>query len=87
MYYNFPRKTFTMYLKRFLDNGEHYAIFFKDYVNDFYAICIKRERIFNYYGRPVLKVIDLNELDKQNPDFVWKVFEQTLKELDVADDF
>ena len=76
-----------MYFNRLLDNGEHYAIFFKDYVHDFYAICIKRERIFNYYGRPVLKVIDLNELDKQNPDFVWKVFEQTLKELDVSDDF
>ena len=87
MYYNFPQKTFTMYLKRLLDNGEHYAIFFKDNVLDCYSIVMKTDRIYNHRGCPVLKVIDLNELDKQNPDFVWKVFEQTLKELDVVDDF
>ena len=40
-----------------------------------------------YNGCPVLKIIDLNTLDKQDPDFVWKVFEQTLKELDIAEDF
>ena len=33
------------------------------------------------------RVIDLNTLDKLEPEFVWKVFEQTLKELDVAEDF
>jgi hypothetical protein len=48
---------------------------------------MKSERIYNYCGYPVLRVIDLNELDKKDPDFVWKVFEQTLKELDVAEDF
>lgn len=87
MYINFPRKTFPMYLKRLLDTGKHYAVFFKDVVQDTYAIAMKTERIYNYCGLPVLKVIDLNEFDKKDPDFVWKVFEQTLKELDVSEDF
>lgn len=87
MYYNFPRKTFTMYLKRLLDTGEHYAIFFKDNVQGIYAVAMKEEPINNYRGCFVLKVIDLNTLDKKVPDFVWKVFEQTLKELDIAEDF
>lgn len=76
-----------MYFKRFIDAGKHYAIFFKDNVQNTYAICIKAEHIDNYCGLPVLKVIDINTLDRQEPEFVWKVFEQTLKELDVAEDF
>jgi hypothetical protein len=48
---------------------------------------MKPEPVNNYCGLPVLKVIDLNTLDKLEPEFVWKVFEQTLKELDVAEDF
>lgn len=87
MYYNFPQKTFTMYLKRLLDTGNHYAIFFKDNVQGIYAVAMKEEPINNYRGCFVLKVIDLNTLDKKDPYFVWKVFEQTLKELDVAEDF
>jgi len=85
MYCNFPRKTFANYYHNFIEHGNHYAIFFKD--TDTYAISMKSERIYNYCGYPVLRVIDLNELDKQDPDFVWKVFEQTLKELDVSEDF
>lgn len=76
-----------MYLKRLLYTGNHYAVFFKDVVQDTYAIAMKTEQIYNYCGLPVLRVIDLNTLEKQDPDFVWKVFEQTLKELDVAEDF
>lgn len=76
-----------MYFNRLLEYGNHYAIFFKDNVQGIYAVAMKEEPINNYRGCFVLKVIDLNELDKQNPDFVWKVFEQTLKELDVAEDF
>ena len=76
-----------MYLKRLLDTGKHYAVFFKDVVQDTYAISMKPEPVNNYRGLPVLKVIDLNTLDKLEPEFVWKVFEQTLKELDVAEDF
>jgi len=87
MYINFPQKSFPMYFKRFLDTGKHYAIFFKDVVQDTYAISMKPEPVNNYCGLPVLKVIDLNTLDKLEPEFVWKVFEQTLKELDVAEDF
>ena len=87
MYINFPRKTFPKYFYHFLDAGNHYAIFFKDNVHDAYAIAMTTERIYNYCGCPVLRVIDLNTLEKQDPDFVWKLFEQTLKELDVAEDF
>ena len=87
MYYNFPRKSFAMYFNRLLDYGNHYAILFKDNVLDCYSIVMKTDRIYNHRGCPVLKVIDLNTLYKQDPDFVWKVFEQTLKELDVAEDF
>ena len=76
-----------MYCRRFLDSGKHYAIFFKDNIQNTYAIAMKQEPNNNYCGLPVLKVIDINTLDKQDPDFVWKVFEQTLKELDVAEDF
>lgn len=87
MYINFPRKTFPMYLKRFIETDKHYALFFKDNVQDTYAISVKAEPINNYCGLPVLKVIDLNTLENLEPDFVWKLFEQTLKELDVAEDF
>lgn len=87
MYINFPRKSFAMYFNRLLDYGNHYAIFFKDNVQGIYVVAMKEERIYNYRGCPVLKVIDLNTLYKQDPDFVWKVFEQTLKELDVSEDF
>lgn len=76
-----------MYFQRFTDTGKHYAIFFKDNVQNIYAISMNAEPIDNYCGLPVLKVIDLNTLEKQEPEFVWKVFEQTLKELDVAEDF
>lgn len=76
-----------MYFNRLLDTGNHYAIFFKDNVQGIYAVAMKEEPINNYRGCFVLKVIDLNTLDKKDPDFVWKVFEQTLKELDVAVDF
>ncbi len=76
-----------MYFNRLLDTGNHYAIFFKDNVQGIYAVAMKEEPINNYRGCFVLKVIDLNTLDKKDPDFVWKVFEQTLKELDVAEDF
>lgn len=76
-----------MYFNSLLDTGNHYAIFFKDNVHDYYSIAMITERIYNYNGCPVLKVIDLNNLENHNPDFVWKVFEQTLKELDVAEDF
>lgn len=87
MYVNYPRKSFAMYFNRLLDTGNHYAIFFKDNVQGIYAVAMKEEPINNYRGCFVLKVIDLNTLDKKDPDFVWKVFEQTLKELDVAEDF
>lgn len=87
MYINYPRKSFAMYFNRLLDYGNHYAIFFKDNVQGIYVVAMKEERIYNYRGCPVLKVIDLNTLYKQDPDFVWKVFEQTLKELDVSEDF
>lgn len=87
MYINFPRKTFPMYFQRFIDTGKHYALFFKDVVQDTYAISMKPEPVNNYCGLPVLKVIDLNTLEKLEAEFVWKVFEQTLKELDVAEDF
>lgn len=87
MYINFPRKSFAMYFNRLLDYGNHYAIFFKDNLQGIYVVAMKEERIYNYRGCPVLKVIDLNTLYKQDPDFVWKVFEQTLKELDVSEDF
>lgn len=87
MYINFPRKTFDAYCRRFLETGKHYAIFFKDNVQNTYAIAMKPEPTNNYCGIPVLKVIDINTLDRQEPEFVWKVFEQTLKELDVAEDF
>lgn len=87
MYVNYPRKSFAMYFNRLLDYGNNYAIFFKDNVQGIYAVAMKEEPINNYRGCFVLKVIDLNTLDKKDPDFVWKVFEQTLKELDVAEDF
>lgn len=87
MYVNYPRKSFAIYLNNFFDNGMHYAIFFKDKVQGIYAISMNEEPINNYRGCFVLKVIDLNTLENHNPDFVWKVFEQTLKELDVAEDF
>lgn len=87
MYVNYPRKSFAMYFNRLLEYGIHYAIFFKDNVQGIYAVAMKEEPINNYRGCKVLKVIDLNTLYKQDTDFVWKVFEQTLKELDVADDF
>ena len=86
MYINFPRKTFDKILISSIENGNHYATFFKD-SNDIYAISMKAKLIDNYWGRPVLKVIDINTLDKQEPEFVWKVFEQTLKELDITEDF
>lgn len=76
-----------MYFNRLLDTGNHYAIFFKDNVQGIYAVAMKEERIYNYRGCFVLKVIDLNTLENHDPDFVWKVFEQTLKELDIAEDF
>lgn len=87
MYINFPRTSFPMYFKRFVDTGKHYAIFFKVDFQNTYAISMKSEPIDRYCGLHVLKVIDLNTLEKQEPEFVWKVFEQTLKELDVAEDF
>lgn len=87
MYINFPQKSFPMYFKSFIDTGKHYAIFFKDNVQNTYAISMKPKPINNYRGLPVLKVIDLNTLEKLEPELVWKVFEQTLKELDVAEDF
>lgn len=87
MYCNYPRKTFDKYLHNTLDNGKHYAIFFKEHADGIYAIFMSKNRLYYYEGCPVLKVIDLNTLEKQEPDFVWKVFEQTLKELDVAEDF
>lgn len=86
MYINFPRKTFDKILISYIENGNHYATFFKD-SNGIYAISMKAERIEVYCGCPVLKVIDLNSLEKQEPEFVWKVFEQTLKELDITEDF
>lgn len=76
-----------MYFQCFIDTGKHYALFFKDNVQDTYAISVKAEPIKNYCGLPVLKIIDLNTLEKLEAEFVWKVFEQTLKELDVAEDF
>ncbi len=76
-----------MYFKRFINTGKHYALFFKDNVQNTYAISMKEESINNYCGLPVLKVIDINTLEKLEPEFVWKVFEQTFKELDVAEDF
>ena len=48
MYINFPRKTFPMYFKRFLDTGKHYALFFKDNVQNTYAISVKAEPMNNY---------------------------------------
>ena len=87
MYCNYPRKTFAKYLHNTLDNGKHYATFFKEKEDGIYAIFMSKNRLYYYEGCPVLKIIDLNTLDKQEPDFVWKVFEQTLKELDVAEDF
>ena len=87
MYVNYPRKSFAMYLNHFFYIGMHYAIFFKDNVQGIYAISMKETPINNYRGCFVLKVIDLNTLENHNPDFVWKVFEQTLKELDIAEDF
>ena len=86
MYCNFPRTTFDKIFYNWIRTGNHYATFFKD-TGGIYAISMKSERIYNYCGCPVLKVIDLNTLDKQDPDFVWKLFEQTLKELDVSEDF
>ena len=87
MYINFQRKTFDAYFRRFLVSGKNYAIFFKDNVQDTYAIAMKPEPIKNYCGLPVLKVIDVKSLENQEPEFVWKLFEQTLKELDVSEDF
>ena len=87
MYVNYPRKSFAMYFNRLLDTGNHYAIFFKDNFQGIYSVAMKEEPINNYRGCFILKVIDLNTLDKKDPDFVWKVFEQTLKELDIAEDF
>ena len=84
---NFPRKTFDKYFYNTIENGKHYAIFFKENEDGIYAIFMSKEILYYYEGCPVLKVIDINTLDKQEPDFVWKVFEQTLKELDVAEDF
>lgn len=86
MHYNFPQTTFDKILYNCIRTGNHYAIFFKD-TGGIYVISIKKERLYNYCGYPVLKVIDLNTLDKQDPVFVWKLFEQTLKELEVAEDF
>ena len=48
---------------------------------------MSKNRLYYYEGCPVLRVIDINTLEKQEPEFVWKLFEQTLKELDVAEDF
>lgn len=87
MYYNFPRKAFPMYYNHFIASDKHYAIFFKDTWKNAYAISMNVEPIYDYCGNPVLKIIDLNTFDKQDPDFVWKVFEQTLKELEVTEDF
>lgn len=87
MYINFPRKTFPMYLKHFIETGKHYATFFKDKEQEIYAIYMSKNRLYYYEGCPVLKVIDINTLEKQEPEFVWKLCEQTLKELDVAEDF
>jgi len=86
MHYNFPQTTFDKIFYNCIRNGNHYAIFFKD-TGGIYAISIKKERLYNYCGCPVLRVIDLNSLEKQDPEFVWKLFEQTLKELEVAEDF
>lgn len=76
-----------MYFQRFIDTGKHYALFFKDNIQNTYAISMKAEPMDNYCGLSVLKVIDIDTLEKQEPEFVWKLFEQTLKELDVAEDF
>lgn len=87
MYSNYPRKNFAKYFNNTIKNGKHYAIFFKEKEYGIYAIYMSKNRLYYYEGCPVLKVIDINTLEKQEPDFVWKLFEQTLKELDVAEDF
>jgi hypothetical protein len=87
MYCNYPRKNFAKYFYNTIKNGKHYATFFKDKEQEIYAIYMSKNRLYYYEGCPVLKVIDINTLEKQEPEFVWKLFEQTLKELDVAEDF
>lgn len=86
MYCNFPRKTFDEIFYNFIKYGKHYATFFKD-SDGIYAISMRAERTEDYYGSKVLKIIDLYSLEKLEPDYVWKVFEQTLRELDAAEDF
>lgn len=86
MYCNFPRKTFDKFFYNSIEYGKHYATFFK--VSDgIYVISMRAERSDDYYGAKVLKVIDLYSLEKLEPDYAWKVFEQTLRELDAAEDF
>ena len=85
MYCNYPRKTFDKIFYNSIEYGKHYALFFKD--NDVYAISMNSERMYEYCSYPVLKIIDLYSLEKLEPDYAWKVFEQTLRELDVTEDF
>ena len=86
MYCNFPRKTFDKIFYNSIEYGKHYATFFKD-SNGVYAISMRAERTDDYFGDKVMKVIDLYSLEKLDPDYTWKVFEQTLRELDASEDF
>lgn len=86
MYCNYPRKTFDKIFYNSIEYGKHYALFFKD-TNDIYAISMRAERSDLYYGTRVLKIIDLYSLEKLDPEYAWKVFEQTLRELDALEDF